>query len=72
MWKKKKNSWCYHLVHGWVDMNKLLHTHGWKWKSSWYNTMTTKIVSGHKDEYFVNNILRDVYDGEFKSFVMAK
>ncbi len=34
--------------------------------------LLTKVICGGKRRYIVNNILHDVYDGEFKPYTAAK
>ncbi len=59
--KKKNNTVCYHTVCESVVMGEC-----W-WESRW-----PVIICGGKRRYIVNNFLHDVYDGEFKPYIVAK
>ncbi len=61
--KKKNNVVCYHTVCEFVDMGESLTTHI-DGKENPADLLTIVICSG-KRQYIVDNILHDVYNGEF-------
>ncbi len=68
--KKKNNAVCYHTVRESVAMGESLTTHidGDENPAD----LLTKIICGGKRRYIVNNILHDVYDGEFKPYAVTE
>ena len=68
--KKKNNAVCYHTVRESVAMGESLTAHidGDENPAD----LLTKVICGSKRRYIVNNILHDVYDGEFKPYAVAE
>ncbi len=68
--KKKNNAVCYHTVRKSVAMGESLTAHidGDENPAD----LLTKIICGGKRRYIVNNILHDVYDGEFKPYAVTE
>ncbi len=68
--KKKNNALCYHTVCESVTMDESLTTHinGDENPAD----LLTMVICGGKTRYILNNILHDVYNGEFKPYTVAK
>ncbi len=68
--KKKNNAVCYHTVRELVAMGESLTTHidGDENPAD----LLTKVICRGKRRYIVNNILHDVYDGEFKPYAVTE
>ncbi len=68
--KKKNNVVCYHTVCEFVDMGESLTTHIDGNENP--TDLLAKVLCSRKISYLVNNFLHDVYDGEFKPYVVAE
>ncbi|KAL7460151.1 hypothetical protein ACHAXS_000615 [Conticribra weissflogii] len=68
--KKKNNAVCYHTVRESVAMGESLTTHinGDENPAD----LLTKVICGGKRRYIINNILHDVYDGEFEPYAVTE
>ena len=68
--KKKNNAICYHTVRESVAMGESITTHidGTENPAD----LMTKIITGGKRKYLVNNILHGVYNGEFRPYVTVE
>ncbi len=68
--KKKNNAVCHHTVRESVAMGESLTAHidGDENPAD----LLTKVICGGNRRYIVNNILHDVYDGEFKPYAVAE
>ncbi len=68
--KKKNNAVCYHTVSESVAMGKSVtaHINGDENPAA----LLTKVICIGKRRYIVNIILHDVYNGEFKPYIVAK
>ncbi len=69
--KKKNNAVCYHTLYDPVAMGESLTTqiHG---DENPAELLTKVICDGGQTRYIVNNILHDVYNGEFKLHTVAE
>ncbi|KAL7464684.1 hypothetical protein ACHAXS_005019, partial [Conticribra weissflogii] len=68
--KKKNNAVCYHTIYKSAAMGESLTTDINGDENS--ADLLTKVICRGKMSYIVNNILHDVYDGEFKLYAVAK
>ncbi len=68
--KKKNNTVCYHTVRVSVALGESLTAHIVGDDNP--ADLLTKVLCGGKRRCIVNNILHDVYDGEFKPYAEAK
>ncbi len=68
--KKKKNAVCYHTVCESVAMGESLTTciDGNKNPTD----LLTKAICSGKRRYIANNIVHDMYNGEFKQYAVAE
>ncbi len=66
--KKKNNAVCYHTVCESVAMGESLTAHIDGDKNP--AVLLTKVICNCKRRYLVNNILDDVYNGEFKPYTV--
>ncbi len=67
--KKKNNAVYYHTVCESVAMGESLNTHFDGDENP--TDLLTKVICGGKRRYMVNNILHDMYNGEFKPYTVA-
>ncbi|KAL7458731.1 hypothetical protein ACHAXS_000432 [Conticribra weissflogii] len=68
--KKKNNVVCYHTVRESVAIDEFLTAHMNGDENPAH--LLTKVICGGKRRYIVNNILHDVYDSEFKPYIVTK
>ncbi len=68
--EKKNNAICYHTVHMSVAMGKSLTAHIVSDENP--TDLLTKVICSGKRRYIVNNIMHDMYDGEFKPYAVTK